>query len=76
MQKWEYCAIIGMGVQGRDLHTNYPAIIYFTSKGRRIAEIKGHGQEEQLAIAVAELGEQGWEMVGAHGMIFFKRPIP
>ncbi|MFH2040104.1 MAG: hypothetical protein ABIJ65_11790 [Chloroflexota bacterium] len=80
MQKWEYCAITGILHSGRNLSLNYPAIWRFTKTGWDKTDIKGD-EMNLVAKNIAELGEQGWEMVGtgpldegrAH-ILYFKRP--
>ena len=78
MQKWEYCAIVGIGASGNGttLTTRYPGVFNFTDKGSHITEIrdifkdKKHPEIEeeterrQVAKAIAKLGDEGWEMVG------------
>jgi hypothetical protein len=84
MQKWEYCAIVGMAGSGRNLVPYYPALWYFDSSGFHATEIKGD-ELQIVAQTIAKLGEEGWEMVGAmpftpktsvyeNAVLFFKRP--
>ncbi len=63
MQKWEYCAVVGL-IKGRtNPETFHPAVWYFTEKGVMMDQFKGQELME-LASKVASLGEQGWELVG------------
>jgi hypothetical protein len=79
MQKWEYCAIIGMRSTLRDLNPAYPALWHFSNEGYGSTPIKGY-EAAEVAKTIAELGEQGWEMIGtgceAGGVhiLYFKRP--
>jgi hypothetical protein len=84
VQKWEYCIITGIvpwsgGIDSED-HLQYfgegsPEITYFrhTRDARR---------PQILAQTIAQLGEEGWEMVGCAfaGVrghhLYFKRPKP
>jgi hypothetical protein len=66
MDKWEYCAVVGIRAQaaGHSIDPHLPAVWYFTTKGLQISEI--HGREaDEIAKTVAQLGEDGWEMVAA-----------
>ncbi len=71
MQRWEYCRL-SVG--------SYPGIDYYTTDGiRRVtlqAGLSGLAEPERLAVAIAQLGEEGWEMIGIDGgrQIHFKRP--
>ena len=71
MPKWQYCAVIGLrqAPGSRKLEPFFPAIWYFTPNGLQIVEIKGN-EEEELAKAIAKLGEEGWELVSG-----FELPI-
>jgi hypothetical protein len=81
MQKWEYCAVVGIVRNERRLEPKFPAIFWFTPGGFRVTEIKGK-ENDMTATSIAELGEQGWEMVGVgtgyQGVsqtLYFKRPL-
>ena len=93
MSKWEYCAVVGLRkpLSNRQLDPKYPAIWYFTPSGVVINEITGgKGLEtKEIGRVIANLGEQGWEMVGCANVVeggsnstdsshclYFKRPIP
>lgn len=81
MQKWEYCTVVGFYIQGGDLETFFPAAMHFTAKGLKIVEIK-KPEHLEVALAIAQLGEEGWEMVGCGNTgaerhcLYFKRPLP
>lgn len=84
MQKWEYCVVgpVKSNLQGdRSFWGHYPNLLYLRADGRSGRVIEGKAQEEaeNLAKAVAELGDEGWELVGmgnvaenAH-FLYFKR---
>jgi hypothetical protein len=87
MQKWEYCAIVGMAKHTRNLNPHYPALWYFTSEGCKVSEIKS-AETNSVAMTIAKLGDESWEMVGVGaipdkatvgldpGVIYFKRLKP
>lgn len=67
MQKWEYSRVWGNEIQ------------YFTLDGLDRHQVKDKPNETSNAQRIAELGEQGWEMVGYDGdahSYLFKRPKP
>jgi len=89
MQKWEYCTLgpIEYSSTSWQWIPNEPIRILFTSKG-----IKEQGfdldessslkdVQDKVATVLAQLGEQGWEMVGcgsvfaAGHFLYFKRPL-
>jgi len=82
MSKWEYCAVHSVLADAKYQYlTCYDgwqrALDYFTVTGGNRTEIKKG--PDALAQAIAELGEQGWEMVGCGNVytfhvIYFKRP--
>jgi hypothetical protein len=89
MQKWEYCTVgpIEYSSSSWKWIPNEPARIIFTRKG---VKEQGFGLDESsslkdvqdaVAAVLAELGEQGWEMVGcgsvfaAGHFLYFKRPL-
>ena len=87
MQKWEYCYISGVKPTIEGLNSHYPKKRTFISQEPHVIkeelEKKPHSKEVfGVAEAIAKLGEDGWEMVGAvpgedsiHGItLFFKRP--
>ena len=79
MQKWEYCAISGIYENNGDFNSRSASFWEFSIGG-----IQESGFEQparnKVAKKIAELGEQGWEMVGAinevnyQHCIYFKRP--
>jgi hypothetical protein len=90
---WEYCAIINAFDEGSSFGRRGKAIIhYFSHGGVReeivefapdIGERKFGLGDDALAVAIARLGSQRWEMVskesgadGAFKPIYFKRPMP
>jgi len=92
MQKWEYCAIVGMARNGTNLATATPALWQFTpagiqsvNLGRKHFAIAGkefENEADAVAAAIANLGAEGWELVGVgqtaiiHHLLYFKRPLP
>jgi hypothetical protein len=90
---WEYCAITNAFIEKGNFGSRGKAVIhYFNGGGVReeivefapsIGERKFDLGDEALAIAIARLGFQRWEMVskesgadGAFKPIYFKRPMP
>ena len=90
MQKWEYCAItdVSSGVEGDAMvNAEVPsvngepagAVTYFTSGGGRTTPIENGAT--RLAQVIAQLGSDGWEMVGCGNVsedfhtLYFKRPL-
>ena len=86
MQVWEYCAVVGIQrySERRGFHPRWPAIWHFTSDGIKEVEIT-IDEIKTTAKTIAQLGEQGWEMVSvgtisAGGesetthILYFKRP--
>jgi hypothetical protein len=82
MQKWEYCAITGISLTsgGRLLANRERTIHYFNERGVRIVNVNVE-DPDSLALAIAGMGAEGWEMVGCGNvgsdshMIYFKRQI-
>ena len=77
-EKWEYCKIMGV-FSDRYFH---PKLVYLTSEGEKVEALSGDDNIPELkkvAVRIAELGDEGWEMVGmgntAEGVhsIYFKR---
>ena len=77
MTKWEYCELRQEIAQGV-MHRQY---ILFYRAGEPSREVTGTNREN----AIAQLGLEGWEMVGTSGgfmhdssgfRVFFKRLIP
>lgn len=83
-QKWEYCVIIRMPVSNNTL----PKVYRITNKGYELVEDfdkfpKGvRDVVDAVAMLIAQLGIDGWEMVGAGSThegsshsLYFKRQI-
>lgn len=65
MDTWEYCKVIGSNAQGKDGFLCY----YKTSK-TQIFPLKSESWE----LAIARLGQEGWELVAVdNNTFFFKR---
>ena len=67
MQKWEYCAISGITTYYGRLGANGTALWHFTENGIADSEIEALNLDDYyngVAKTIAQLGEQGWEMVG------------
>jgi hypothetical protein len=90
---WEYCAITNAFDEGSNFGRRGKAIIHYFNLGGVREEIvefaPGIGErkfdlgDDVLAVAIARLGIQRWEMVskesgtdGAFKPIYFKRPMP
>jgi hypothetical protein len=83
MQKWEYCAIAGVhaSIPEADLYALFPTLQIFSKEGTKYKEISKDDPDD-LGKIIADLGEQGWEMVGCGSVgnggthaLYFKRPI-
>jgi hypothetical protein len=82
MQKWEYCVISGLTQNG----VEYPGFYIFSNNGYELVDPfknlpKGMALKDSVAMLIARLGDEGWEMVGAGSTrsgishsIYFKRP--
>jgi hypothetical protein len=80
MQKWEYCVVSGLhsGTQ-----TRHPRAYRLTRKGYELVkdfELRaGLSEPDAVGQYIAQLGEDGWEMVGAgntaelYHCLYFKR---
>jgi hypothetical protein len=81
MQKWEYCAVVNIREDSGGFTPENPAIWYFATDGIQVTPIKGKASS-MVAKTIAELGEEGWEMVGAGNLsghrhaLYFKRAKP
>jgi hypothetical protein len=77
MQKWEYCAITGIGLDTSGSLSGYnPNLHYFSLQGttsvdlgnggksKRPQNLQAMGEGEYIAYMIAKLGQEGWEMVG------------
>jgi hypothetical protein len=79
MQKWEYCAIVGIrwGQNKKNLWAYYPNLWQFTTEGHKETKIA----DPELGKTIAQLGEQGWELTGVgllkeeQNILYFKRPL-
>lgn len=91
MKRWEYCYISGVTPTTDGFGSMYPKKRTFISKDPylikdELALDNKHHNEEVLGVAeaIAKLGEDGWEMVGAvcdstssdkfGTTLYFKRP--
>ncbi len=86
MQKWEYCEISGLRAGG----LRYTEFVKLSAKGRQVVTAVNLSQtndadkhreaQDTFACIIAQLGEEGWEMVGAGNIsegqhtLYFKRP--
>jgi len=85
MQKWEYCIIDGQRSIGTAYHPGYyrvtnigfELVTDFSNRPKGVSESGAIGQ------LISQLGEEGWEMVGAGSILagsshilYFKRPLP
>jgi len=87
VQKWEYCVVRGnyywlsdgylekMTDKGREIVSDFTAILKNQPKGTKLRP------DAVAAQTIAQLGEEGWELVGIHGgdassevVLYFKRP--
>src|SRR5918912_832969 len=77
--KWEYCAIVGAGtLNENDMAVGVATVVYFDASGYREEQVRAQGgrllpastgeyeraRKQALAITIAQLGGQGWEMIG------------
>ena len=83
MRRWEYCAITSVRVRAGTLDPARPKLELLTPEGLRELPLAAEPPRgDLLARAVAELGEHGWELVGAVNTrprvhcLYFKRPKP
>ncbi len=85
MPRWEYCLITSLRVRAGTLDPGRPKLERLTPEGLRevrISSAPAPGRGDALARAIAELGEEGWELVGAVNTdakvhcLYFKRPKP
>ena len=87
MQKWEYCAVAGIKRDLRKFRGISPEIWKFTINGIEETDIGENFKyvneaSAETAKIIAQLGQQGWEMVGIgysnhydENILYFKRPI-
>jgi hypothetical protein len=84
-QKWEYCSLTKAAYVASNRGGLY-WISYFRDSGVQVVEVEDTALERNgPAKALARLGEEGWEMVGAGPLdirqgelkaLYFKRPKP
>ena len=80
-EKWEYCRLedlLGRGFVAAKL-------VFFTSEGEKIESLSADEESSQrnmVAMRIAQLGDEGWEMVGtgitgqgSHAVYFRRRRI-
>ena len=66
MNAWEYCKVIGSDAEGKD-----GFLCYYKSSKPQIFPLKAEAWE----LAIARLGQEGWELVAVeNNTFFFKRP--
>jgi hypothetical protein len=89
MQKWEYCTLgpIEFSSTSWKWIPNEPTRIVFTTKGVKEEGFKIDETssltdvQDEVATVLAQLGEQGWEMVGCGSVfasghfLYFKRTV-
>jgi len=80
-EPWEYLYITGLASTAGAPFANGARCYWLTPDGPElISDFQGRDRDvsesEAVLRAIAELGAQGWEMVGnpQAGMVFFKRP--
>ena len=64
MRKWEYCAITGIGDNFHFDKSNPPRLLRFSADAREATHVKP-ADFWGVARTIAELGDQGWEMVSS-----------
>lgn len=74
MRRWQYCVIDG--ISGEGTTDDDSELRYFTEDGVRTVPVGN------LAVLIANLGLDGWEMVGAGNVsdawhaLYFKKLLP
>jgi hypothetical protein len=83
MQRWEYCVVTSVRVRAGSLNPGRPKLELLTPEGlREMPLTAGPTSSNDVAQAIAELGDHGWELVGAVNTsprvhcLYFKRPKP
>ena len=86
MQKWEYILVQSFSEWNWEVQAGFPKAYRLTSNGfELIFECKTNKKgaaESAVGKFIAQLGAEGWEMVGTGNLgekwycIYFKRPIP
>lgn len=85
MQQWEYCMVGPIRSNDNKFDGAYPQLTHLTDKGVDSVRIRPpmtgeRGLDYSLAKTIAELGAEGWEMVGCGNVavdmhfLYFKRP--
>ena len=75
MQNWEYCAIGRISWAEEGISSLKPVLSRITADGQEVNGIGG-----SVAQTIAQLGDEGWEMVGCgnagpgYHVIYLKRP--
>lgn len=62
-RKWEYCTVAGLGYDPKR-NSSSATISFFTATGRRSETLDCGSGNDPLAIALAKLGSEAWEVVG------------
>ena len=85
MNKWEYCVLGPIkGLDSGGLMGYYPSVLFFGLDGisRNVSltlplrgKISGN-EQVNIAKAIAQLGAEGWEMVGSGVVPFGSEPHP
>jgi hypothetical protein len=83
MQRWEYCVVTSVRVRAGSLNPGRPKLELLTPEGlREMPLTAGPTSSNDVAQAIAELGDHGWELVSAVNTsprvhcLYFKRPKP
>jgi len=79
VQKWEYCVIGAVHRLSGDrlLLGDRAGVEHFSAGARAVRAFRSH---DELGQAIAQLGDEGWEMVGCGNtgegshVLYFKRP--
>lgn len=79
---WEYVLLSGIaGEAAGAFRTASPRCVWLTKDGPELISDFGDrdpsvSEPDAVLSAIADLGDQGWEMVGSpsNGLLFFKRP--
>jgi hypothetical protein len=85
MSQWETCVLTGVwGSQEHGFRTTRIRLYHFSAEGLELAKevkgtfIDGRAEKDAAAQIIAELGNDGWELVGVGdgSCLWFKRPKP
>jgi len=81
--RWQYCSVgLGVPFAPPDKNRYFSKLVYFSVEGvdrAREVGLEGKDPWDSFRRAVAQLGTDGWEMVGVTGenpVAYFKRPTP